>query len=65
MAKSPLGRGLGALLGGTTGVSAGTAWFSSPVVRSEEGERIVKLPGVEDLTSASQQWRFFEEVNLR
>lgn len=64
MAKSPLGRGLGALLGGTSGVSPGTAPLSSPVVRSEDGEKILQLSVVDVLPSPFQPRRVFAEENL-
>lgn len=64
MAKSPLGRGLGALLGGTAGVSPGTGPLSSPVVRSEDGERILQLSVGDVQPSPLQPRRIFAEENL-
>ena len=64
MAKSPLGRGLGALLGGASSVSPGTSQLSSPVVRSEDGERILQLSVVDVLPSPFQPRRVFVEENL-
>ena len=64
MAKSPLGRGLGALLGGTSAVSPGTTPLSSPVPRSEDGEKILQFSVGEVLPSPFQPRRVFVEENL-
>jgi ParB family transcriptional regulator, chromosome partitioning protein len=64
MAKSPLGRGLGALLGGTPAGSPPTGSLVSPVVRSEEGERILQLSITELAPSPLQPRRVFAEENL-
>ena len=64
MAKSPLGRGLGALLGGTPAGSPPTVSLVSPVVRSEEGERILQLLVTEVAPSPLQPRRVFAEENL-
>ena len=64
MAKSPLGRGLGALLGGAPAGSPPTVSLVSPVVRSEEGERILHLLVTEVAPSPLQPRRVFAEENL-
>jgi len=64
MAKSPLGRGLGALLGTTQVTPASTAPINSPEVRTEEGERILQLSITEVAPSPLQPRRVFAEENL-
>ena len=64
MAKSPLGRGLGALLGSTQATPASTAPINSPEVRIEEGERILQLSITEVVPSPLQPRRVFAEENL-
>jgi len=65
MAKSPLGRGLGALLGGASSVpSSSTAPIVAPEVRGEEGERIIQLAVGEVGPSPLQPRRVFAEENL-
>jgi len=65
MAKSPLGRGLGALLGGASSVpSSSTAPIVAPEVRGEEGEKIIQLAVGEVGPSPLQPRRVFAEENL-
>jgi ParB family chromosome partitioning protein len=64
MAKSPLGRGLGALLGGTKVTPPSNLQISSPEVRVEEGERILQLSIGEVNPSPLQPRRVFAEENL-
>jgi ParB family chromosome partitioning protein len=64
MAKSPLGRGLGALLGSTKVTPASNLQISSPEVRVEEGERILQLSIGEVNPSPLQPRRVFAEENL-
>lgn len=64
MAKSPLGRGLGALLGGGSGVTPAVTPINSPEVRVEEGERILQLSITEVSPSPLQPRRVFAEENL-
>ena len=65
MAKSPLGRGLGALLGGASSVpSNSTAPIVAPEVRGEEGEKIIQLAVGEVGPSPLQPRRVFAEENL-
>jgi len=64
MAKSPLGRGLGALLGSTKVTPPSNLQISSPEVRVEEGERILQLSIGEVNPSPLQPRRVFAEENL-
>ena len=64
MAKSPLGRGLGALLGTTQATPISAAPINSPEVRIEEGERILQLSITEVAPSPLQPRRVFAEENL-
>jgi len=64
MAKSPLGRGLGALLGSTKVTPPSSLPISSPEVRVEEGERILQLSIGEVNPSPLQPRRVFAEENL-
>ena len=64
MAKSPLGRGLGALLGTTQATPVPAAPINSPEVRIEEGERILQLSITEVAPSPLQPRRVFAEENL-
>ena len=64
MAKSPLGRGLGALLGTTQATPVPAAPINSPEVRTEEGERILQLSITEVVPSPLQPRRVFAEENL-
>lgn len=64
MAKSPLGRGLGALLGTTQATPVPAAPINSPEVRIEEGERILQLSITEVVPSPLQPRRVFAEENL-
>lgn len=64
MAKSPLGRGLGALLGGGSGATPAVTPINSPEVRVEEGERILQLSITEVSPSPLQPRRVFAEENL-
>lgn len=64
MAKSPLGRGLGALLGSTQVPPASAAPISSPTVRVEDGEKILQLSITEVAPSPLQPRRVFAEENL-
>jgi len=64
MAKSPLGRGLGALLGSTKVTPPSDIQISSPEVRVEEGERIFQLSIGEVNPSPLQPRRVFAEENL-
>ena len=64
MAKSPLGRGLGALLGSTKVTPTSNLQISSPEVRVEEGERILQLSIAEVNPSPLQPRRVFAEENL-
>ncbi|NBR71226.1 MAG: ParB/RepB/Spo0J family partition protein [Verrucomicrobia bacterium] len=64
MAKSPLGRGLGALLGGTKVPPPASPPISSPEVRVEEGERVLQLSIGEVNPSPLQPRRVFAEENL-
>ena len=64
MAKSPLGRGLGALLGSTKVTPPSSLSISSPEVRAEEGERILQLSIGEVNPSPLQPRRVFAEENL-
>jgi len=64
MAKSPLGRGLGALLGTTKVTPPSSLPISSPEVRVEEGERILQLSIGEVNPSPLQPRRVFAEENL-
>jgi len=64
MAKSPLGRGLGALLGTTQATPVPAAPINSPEVRIEEGERILQLSITEVTPSPLQPRRVFAEENL-
>ena len=64
MAKSPLGRGLGALLGSTKVTPLSNLQISSPEVLVEEGERILQLSIGEVNPSPLQPRRVFAEENL-
>ena len=64
MAKSPLGRGLGALLGSTKVTPPSNLQISSSEVRVEEGERILQLSIGEVNPSPLQPRRVFAEENL-
>ncbi|NBS13874.1 MAG: ParB/RepB/Spo0J family partition protein [Verrucomicrobia bacterium] len=64
MAKSPLGRGLGALLGGTQATAVPPPAINSPELRTEEGERILQLSITEVAPSPLQPRRVFAEENL-
>jgi len=64
MAKSPLGRGLGALLGSTKVTPPSSIPISSPEVRVEEGERVLQLSIGEVNPSPLQPRRVFAEENL-
>ncbi|NDE85364.1 MAG: ParB/RepB/Spo0J family partition protein [Verrucomicrobia bacterium] len=64
MAKSPLGRGLGALLGSTQATPGQTAAINSVAVRVEEGEKILQLSITEVTPSPLQPRRVFAEENL-
>ena len=61
MAKAPLGRGLGALLGTSKPLSSP---LDSPEVRTEEGERVQPLPIGEIRPSRFQPRRVFAEESL-
>ena len=64
MAKSPLGRGLGALLGGTPVSTPSVSALHSPEARTEEGEKILQLSITEVSPSPLQPRRVFAEENL-
>jgi ParB family chromosome partitioning protein len=64
MAKSPLGRGLGALLASTQIQPTNPTSISSPEVRAEEGEKILQLSIAEVNPSPLQPRRVFAEENL-
>lgn len=64
MAKSPLGRGLGALLASTQIHPANPTSISLPEVRAEEGEKILQLSIGEVNPSPLQPRRVFAEENL-
>jgi len=64
MAKSPLGRGLGALLASTQIHPSNPASIASPEIRSEEGEKILQLSVGEVNPSPLQPRRVFAEENL-
>jgi ParB family chromosome partitioning protein len=64
MAKSPLGRGLGALLASTQIHPSNPTSINSPEIRAEEGEKILQLSIGEVNPSPLQPRRVFAEENL-
>jgi ParB family transcriptional regulator, chromosome partitioning protein len=64
MAKSPLGRGLGALLASTQIHPSNPNSINSPEIRAEEGEKILQLSIGEVNPSPLQPRRVFAEENL-
>ena len=64
MAKSPLGRGLGALLASTQIHPSTPSSINSPEIRAEEGEKILQLSIGEVNPSPLQPRRVFAEENL-
>jgi len=64
MAKSPLGRGLGALLASTQIHPPNPGSIGSPEIRVEEGEKILQLSIGEVNPSPLQPRRVFAEENL-
>ena len=64
MAKSPLGRGLGALLASTQIHPSNPTSIGSSEIRAEEGEKILQLSIAEVNPSPLQPRRVFAEENL-